>query len=157
MKDPEVKLLIEKCLLPASQRLSANELLMEPFLQMNGTVKNRPLLLPDIVMPKIGAFGDRCLVSEGPVTAQSRPFPMDVDDGELPLINSFDHSESNGSCSLSVEVQRTRRGSSFLLKGEVNDEDSVSLILRIADQNGWSTTLDCRYLSLLLWLPFSYR
>ncbi|KAF8018925.1 hypothetical protein BT93_H3730 [Corymbia citriodora subsp. variegata] len=84
----------------------------------------------------IGAFGDRCLVSEGPVTAQSKTFPMDVDDGELPIINTFHRSGSNGSHSLSVEVQRTRRGSSFLLKGEVNDEDSVSLILRIADQNG---------------------
>ncbi|KAK3419203.1 hypothetical protein EUGRSUZ_H04933 [Eucalyptus grandis] len=136
VKDPEVKLFIEKCLLPASQRLSANELLMEPFLQMNASVKNRPMLLPDIVMPKIGAFGDRCLVSEGPVTAQSKTFPMDVDDGELPIINSFDHFGSNGSHLLSLEVQRTRRGSSFVLKGEVNDEDSVSLILRIADQNG---------------------
>ncbi|KAF8018926.1 hypothetical protein BT93_H3730 [Corymbia citriodora subsp. variegata] len=136
VKDPEVKLFIEKCLLPASQRLSANELLMDPFLQMNASVKNHPMLLPDIVMPKIGAFGDRCLVSEGPVTAQSKTFPMDVDDGELPIINTFHRSGSNGSHSLSVEVQRTRRGSSFLLKGEVNDEDSVSLILRIADQNG---------------------
>lgn len=150
MKDPEVKLFIENCLLPASQRLSANELLMEPFLQTNGSVKNYPLLLPDIVMPKIGAFGDRCLVSEGPVSAPSKPFSMDVDDGELPIITSFDHSGSNGLRSLCVEVQRTRRGSSFLLKGEVNDEESVSLILRIADQNGWSTTLDCRYRPLLL-------
>lgn len=36
MKDPGVKQFIEKCIARASQRLSAKELLMDPFLQSDG-------------------------------------------------------------------------------------------------------------------------
>ncbi|XP_022741951.1 probable serine/threonine-protein kinase WNK7 [Durio zibethinus] len=128
--DQEMKLFIEKCLVPAPQRLSAKELLMDPFLQANGSAKNRPLPLPDIVMPKMGAFGDRCLMSEAPASTKNKPSSADLDsDSELPVIRSLDNS-------LGMEVQRTNKGNLFLLKGEGNDENSVSLILRIADQNG---------------------
>ncbi|WRX07686.1 Protein kinase domain - like 4 [Theobroma cacao] len=130
VNDQEMKLFIEKCLVPAPQRLSAKELLMDPFLQANGSAKNRPFPLPDIVMPKLGAFGDRCLMSEAPASARNRPSFVDLDsDSELPVIHSLDNS-------LGMEVRRTKKGNLFLLKGEGNDENSVSLILRIADQNG---------------------
>ncbi|XVE83310.1 hypothetical protein DITRI_Ditri16bG0078600 [Diplodiscus trichospermus] len=130
VNDQDMKLFIEKCLVPASQRLSAKELLMDPFLQANGSAKNHPFPLPDIVMPKMGAFGDRCLMSEAPASIKNRPSSADLyNDSELPVINSLDNS-------LGMEVQRTNKGNLFLLKGEQNDENSVSLILRIADQNG---------------------
>ncbi|KAI9165263.1 hypothetical protein LWI28_010618 [Acer negundo] len=137
VKDPEVKLFIDKCLVPASQRLSAKELLKEPFLQANGSAKNRPLPLPDIVMPKMGAFGDRCLMSEGPASARNRHSSMDFDHySELPIITCFDNSVDRDTYSRNLEVRRSKRGNFFLLKGERNDEYSVSLILRIADHNG---------------------
>ncbi|KAK2656115.1 hypothetical protein Ddye_009167 [Dipteronia dyeriana] len=137
VKDPEVKLFIDKCLVPASQRLSAKELLKEPFLQMNGSAKNRPLPLPDIVMPKMGAFGDRCLMSEGPASAKNRHSSMDFDHySELPIITCFDNSVDGDTYSRNLEVRRSKKGNFFLLKGERNDEYSVSLILRIADHNG---------------------
>ncbi|OMO57087.1 hypothetical protein CCACVL1_26014 [Corchorus capsularis] len=130
VNDQEMKLFIEKCLVPAPQRLSAKELLQDPFLQVNGAAKNRPFPLPDIVMPKMGAFGDRCLMSEGPASTRNRPPSADFDDSELPIIRSLDNS-------LGMEVRRTNKGNLFLLKGEANDEESsVSFILRIADQNG---------------------
>ncbi|KAK9039345.1 hypothetical protein V6N11_014548 [Hibiscus sabdariffa] len=130
VNDQEVKLFIEKCLVPASQRLSAKELLVDPFLQANGSAKNRPFSLPDIVMPKNGAFGDRCLMSETPATTWSRPSSLDLGSySELPVINFLDNSSG-------FEVRRTNKGQLFTLKGEGNDENSVSLILRIADQNG---------------------
>ncbi|XP_010549171.1 PREDICTED: probable serine/threonine-protein kinase WNK6 [Tarenaya hassleriana] len=132
IKDVIVKQFIEKCLLPASERLSAKELLMDPFLHVSGLTMNNPLLLPDIVMPKEGAFGDRCLMSEGPPSARNRPSSMDLDDdSNLPIVNSSDNSGSR--C---VEVRRAKRGNFFVLKGEENDEHSVSLILRIVDENG---------------------
>ncbi|KAH1082874.1 hypothetical protein J1N35_022635 [Gossypium stocksii] len=127
--DQEMKLFIEKCLVPAPQRLSAKELLMDPFLQANGSAKIRPFALPDIVMPKIGAFGDRCLMSEVPASTRNKPSSLDLgSDSELPVIKFLDNS-------LGIEVRRTNKGHVFLLKGEGNDENSVSLILRIADQN----------------------
>ncbi|XWS44761.1 hypothetical protein CRYUN_Cryun15aG0075400 [Craigia yunnanensis] len=130
VNDQEMKLFIEMCLVPAPQRLSAKELLMDPFLQANGSAKNRPFPLPDIVMPKMGAFGDRCLMSEATASAKNRPSSADLcSDSELPVMNSLDNS-------LGMQVKRTNKGNLFLLKGEGNDENSVSSILRIADQNG---------------------
>ncbi|XP_059624441.1 probable serine/threonine-protein kinase WNK6 isoform X2 [Cornus florida] len=140
-----VKLFIEKCLVPASQRLSAKELLKDPFLQMDGSPGNCPLLLPDIVIPKMGGFGDRCLLSEGPSTARNRLPSMDVDDDDESVFDDDDseltitfvyNSVDGGSHSLCVEVRRSRKDNYFLLKGEGTDENSVSLILRIADNNG---------------------
>ncbi|KAK8328396.1 hypothetical protein V6Z11_A11G248400 [Gossypium hirsutum] len=129
VNDQEMKLFIEKCLVPAPQRLSAKELLIDPFLQANGSAKSRPFALPDIVMPKIGAFGDRCLMSEAPASTWNRPSSLDLgSDSELPVIKFLDNS-------LGIEVRRANKGHIFLLKGEGNDENSVSLILRIADQN----------------------
>ncbi|KAF3509517.1 hypothetical protein F2Q69_00003755 [Brassica cretica] len=133
VQDPEVKQLIETCLLPASERLSAKELLLDPFLQVNGLTMNNPLPLPDIVMPKEGAFGERCLMSEGPPTTRcSRSMSIDLDeDNNLPVVTFSDNSGSR--C---IEVRRAKRGNFFVLKGEENDEHSVSLILRIVDENG---------------------
>ena len=106
---------------------------MDPFLQVNGLTMNNPLPLPDIVMPKEGAFGERCLMSEGPpATRPSKPTSMDLDeDSNLPIVTFSDNSGSR--C---IEVRRAKRGNFFVLKGEENDEQSVSLILRIVDENG---------------------
>ncbi|EOA40094.1 hypothetical protein CARUB_v10008787mg [Capsella rubella] len=132
VKDPEVMKFIEKCLLPASERLSAEELLLDSFLNVNGLVMNNPLPLPDIVMPKEGSFGERCLMSEGPPNAGNRPMSMNIDeDSNLPIVI-----RSNNSGSKCIEVRRAKRGNFFVLKGEENDENSVSLILRIVDENG---------------------
>ncbi|KAI4317133.1 hypothetical protein L6164_025032 [Bauhinia variegata] len=134
VNDPEIKSFIEKCLVPAPQRLSAKELLMDPFLQVNGFARNGPLLLPDIVLPKLGAFGDRILMSEGPSTARNGSISMSLGDtSELPVVTIFDNESSRSPC---VEIRRVKKGDIFFLKGEENDENSVSLVLRIADQNG---------------------
>lgn len=140
LKNTEVKSFIEKCLVPASQRLSAKELLMDLFLQVNGSLKNRRLPLPDIVLPKYGAFENRCLMSEGPASTRIRSISMDLGDAtELPLTtllyNSVD-SVDDVLPSPCVEIRRLKEGDIFFLKGEQNDQKSVSLVLRIADQSG---------------------
>ncbi|KAJ1412939.1 Serine/threonine-protein kinase, active site [Sesbania bispinosa] len=135
--DPEMKSLIEKCLVPASKRLSAKELLMDPFLQVNGSTKNCPFPLPDIVLPKVGAFESRCMMSEGPSSVRNGAISTDVDDtDELPAITVFDNSTGDASHSRCVEIRRLKGSDVFFLKGEENDENSVSLVLRIADQSG---------------------
>ncbi|ESQ30589.1 hypothetical protein EUTSA_v10011403mg [Eutrema salsugineum] len=134
VKDPEVMKFIEKCVLPASERLSAKEFLMDSFLQVNGLAMNIPLLLPDIVMPEEGSFGDRCLMSEGPPNSRNRPMSMDLDeDNNLPIVTCTSSNNSGSQC---IEVSRAKRGNFFVLKGEENDENSVSLILRIVDESG---------------------
>lgn len=129
-----MKHFIEKCLLPASQRSSAKELLNDSFLQVDLFERNNSMHLPDIVLPKVGPFGDRCLLSEGPSRSRCRTPSFDIDaleDSERPIITF-----APGGCQNRLEIRRTSRGSLFQLKGEINDENSVSLTLRIADRNG---------------------
>ncbi|PIA41853.1 hypothetical protein AQUCO_02200349v1 [Aquilegia coerulea] len=136
VKDPEVKLFIEKCLVPAAQRLSAKELLKDPFLHVDGFAGNLSLDLPDIVSPKEGAFGNRSVLSEEP-NNRGQMSSMDVDagaDGDPPVITFIENSVG-GSRMPSLEVHMTKRSKYFKLKGEVNDENTVSLILRIAEPN----------------------
>lgn len=137
VKDPEIKSFIEKCLVPASQRLSAKELLMDPFLAVNVSIKNRPLPLPDIVLPKFGAFENRCLMSEGPASARIGSISMDLGDTNgKPLITVFYNSVDDAPPLPCVEIRRLMGGDRFFLKGEQNEENSVSLVLRITDQGG---------------------
>ncbi|XP_022632404.1 probable serine/threonine-protein kinase WNK7 isoform X2 [Vigna radiata var. radiata] len=140
LKNQEVKAFIEKCLVPASQRLTAKELLMDNFLQVTGSLKNRRLPLPDIVLPKYGAYENRCLMSEGPASTRIRSISMDLGDATEQslttlLYNSVD-SPDDVLPSPCVEIRRLKEGDIFFLKGEQNDQKSVSLVLRIADQSG---------------------
>ncbi|KHN31127.1 Putative serine/threonine-protein kinase WNK6-like protein [Glycine soja] len=114
LKDPEVKSFIEKCLVPASQRLSAKELLMDHFLQVNGSLKNRCLPLPDILLPKYGTFENHCLMSEGPASTRVRSISMDLGDASEPplttlLYNSVD-SVDDALPSPCVEIRRLKEG-----------------------------------------------
>ncbi|KAL0379366.1 UNVERIFIED_CONTAM: putative serine/threonine-protein kinase WNK4 [Sesamum angustifolium] len=83
----EVKEFIEKCLVPASERMSARELLKDPFLQLEH--------------------------SKEPV-----------------------HSNCASPCSEVVEFERSHQNNDFRLRGKKNDDNSISLTLRIADQGG---------------------
>lgn len=110
---------------------------MDPFLDVNGFARNSSIPRSDILMSKMTAIGDRCLMSEGPATARNKPPSMDLShDPEMPTITSFNNSVDEDTHSLCLEVRRAKRGNVFLLRGEGNDENSVSLILRMADQNG---------------------
>ncbi|KAL7125669.1 hypothetical protein ABFS83_14G132000 [Erythranthe nasuta] len=120
---PEVKEFIEKCLVPASQRLSAKELLKEPFLQIeHSEVPTRDSL-------RIPNEAPRFLSS-----SNSGSRSMDIDHE----YNQSVCAEYNygGSCSLVLEFKRLHLNNEFRLKGKKNDDNSVSLTLRIADQGG---------------------
>ncbi|KAL0412251.1 UNVERIFIED_CONTAM: putative serine/threonine-protein kinase WNK4 [Sesamum latifolium] len=93
VSSPEVKEFIEKCLAPASYRLSAKELLRTLF--FNLSIQNHEY-------------------------NQSR----------------CPDSNSGSSCSSVLEIQRVHLNNEFRLKGKKNDDSSISLTLRIADQGG---------------------
>ncbi|KAG9444357.1 hypothetical protein H6P81_015697 [Aristolochia fimbriata] len=141
VKDLEVKAFIEKCIGPVAQRLPAKELLKDPFLQANGPNGSRidgSLHLSDIVIPKMCAFGDRCVLSEEPTTSKETPFAMDIDadDNEPPVISVIENSENSAHQFPYLEVKRSKKANKFRLRGERHDVNSISLILRISDQNG---------------------
>ncbi|KAL4367196.1 hypothetical protein GQ457_05G015640 [Hibiscus cannabinus] len=75
-------------------------------------------------------------------TNKNRPSSKDLNsDSELPIIKFLDNS-------MGIEVPRTNKGNISMLKGEINDENSVSLILRIADWNVSSEIADQTVVSI---------
>ncbi|KAK8366381.1 hypothetical protein V6Z12_A02G116000 [Gossypium hirsutum] len=121
VNDPQVKQFIEKCLLPASIRLPAAELLKDPFLlaETAKEVRGGPLQLPN-VMPQLVNL------------IQSEPHPMDID----PNCKKLTKSINTAPRSSTLELQCFIENNEFRLKGEKNDDNTISLTLRIADRYG---------------------
>ncbi|CAL9053122.1 unnamed protein product [Musa banksii] len=123
--DPQVRQFIEKCLVSASERLPAKELLKDPFLQIDSAKEP----LPDPVRSSNDILNM--------MNPSSRPLSMDIDSDYRPLPISTGTENSNlTAVTPALEFQRTNRNNEFRLKGEKNDDNSVSLILRIADTYG---------------------
>ncbi|KAL6513649.1 hypothetical protein OROGR_021135 [Orobanche gracilis] len=120
----DVKEFIEKCLAPASQRLSAKELLNDPFLQFEHSQVSAHDSLP--VPNEAPRFP--CLLNH---VSQS----MDIDHE---YNQSFGTDSNNGSFSSSsvMEFQRSHQNKVFRLKGKKKDESSIDLTLRIGDWDG---------------------
>lgn len=123
VSNTEVREFIEKCLVPSSKRMTAKELLNDPFFQsenMKGPILDA-LKLPKQFVRSIGSL-------------DGGPQSMDVDP-------DYHHSvctdSNNGSPHSPVmEFERMHRSKLFRLRGKKNDDKSISLTLRIADQIG---------------------
>lgn len=120
--NPEVKHFIEKCLVPASQRLSAKELLQDPFLCAN----------------KENSFVDTMVPSSTPkaVEISLDSLHMDVDTRESICASPCKKNVLIAPHTSVLEFTRTNRNTELNLKGEKLDDSSVSLVLRIADLCG---------------------
>ncbi|KAJ8748578.1 hypothetical protein K2173_003479 [Erythroxylum novogranatense] len=126
VSDPQMKEFIEKCLAPASERLPASELLKDSFLQPENSMEpvRDPLLLPKKYP------GSLSLSNSGPLS-------MDMDtDIEQICLSANDGSKNDSSNWPVLEFQRAHKNNEFRLRGEKNDDNSVSLTLRIADPSG---------------------
>ncbi|KAJ8534833.1 hypothetical protein K7X08_016561 [Anisodus acutangulus] len=121
--DAEVKGFIEKCLVAASERLSARDLLKDPFLQFENlkeSVDNQ------IQLPK------QCPRSLS--LSKHLPRSMDVDSE---YNQSICTDSSFGSPRVpNLEFQRCHQNNEFKLMGKKNDANSISLTLRIRDPAG---------------------
>lgn len=126
MSDPLIKQFIEKCLVPASERLSAKELFKDSFLQVVNPKEpiRDPLQLPNQSLKAINLL-------------KSGPLSMDIDSDYKQLSLSTCTGSHNGSPPCPVlEFERTNKNNQFRLKGKKNDDNTVSLTLRIADSSG---------------------
>ncbi|GJU46329.1 probable serine/threonine-protein kinase WNK10 isoform X1 [Tanacetum coccineum] len=117
VKDPQVKEFIEKCLVPVSQRLPAKELLKDPFLSIE-SIKERvhepiTLDLVNLSMP------NSC--------------PMDVDhiDNKMSSGNTSVESNTSSPHFPSAKVQNVNERNNIQLKGEMTEENSVTINLRL--------------------------
>ncbi|KAM1819207.1 hypothetical protein ACFX15_000828 [Malus domestica] len=124
VNDPQIKRFIEKCLVPASERLSAKELLKDAFLQVDNPKEpiRDPFQLPNQSLKATNL-------------PKSGPLSMDIDTDYKQLSISTCAESNNGSPQV-LEFQRAHKNNEFRLSGIKNDDDSVSLTLRIADACG---------------------
>ncbi|XP_021893071.1 probable serine/threonine-protein kinase WNK7 [Carica papaya] len=127
VSDPQIKEFIEKCLAPASERLSATALLKDSFLQSENP--KEPILTPL-------QFHNQ--------SPKSGPLSMEIDSDYKQLSSSTCTGSNIESPNWPVseyqspflEYQRMHKNNKFRLRGKKNDENSISLTLRIADSHG---------------------
>ncbi|CAM0944715.1 unnamed protein product [Alopecurus aequalis] len=120
--NPEVKHFIEKCLVPASKRLSARELLQDPFLCSNNANGFIGTMIPSSIPKAVEISLDSS--------------HMDVDARESMCASSGKNTVHVAPHTSVLEFTRTNRNTELNLKGEKLDDSSVSLVLRIADLCG---------------------
>ncbi|KAK8958583.1 putative serine/threonine-protein kinase WNK1 [Platanthera guangdongensis] len=117
VKDPQVRLFLEKCLATVSKRPSARELLQDHFLQIDdpSTTPNRILRQPSYNLPD----SDGSVISN---TASSDDLCYD-----LMLENGWDFD--------AVDAE-TQSHSEITVKGSRRDDGGIFLRLRISDREG---------------------
>ncbi|VVA93475.1 unnamed protein product [Arabis nemorensis] len=134
--DPQVKQFIEKCLLPASSRPTALELLKGMFLAVDGPKDSSALV----------ASSNATIKPAKP--PQSEHLPMDVDHKENASVSIC---SSGKSCQEyqpwlhTIEVQRVAEETKFRLSGEWKDDATASMALRIAGSTGQARTVDFEF------------
>lgn len=126
VSDPNVKQFIEKCLVPASMRLSASELLKDPFLATeNAKEINHDTLQHPNPHTK--------LVNPPPC----EPHPMEIDSNSRRISpgSSVERIEETSQVSC-FDLVRMTENNEFRLRGEKAPESTIKLTLRIADARG---------------------
>ena len=138
MDNPEVKQFIEKCLVPASMRLPAVELLKDPFLATESLVDTNhdhyqiPKFIPKLVdSPPPECHPMNC----EPQRLECRPMDIDSSSKEL-SVGSVVISPSETSSLSSLELWQYTQNNEFRLRGEKDGDNTISLTLRIADLCG---------------------
>lgn len=125
MKDPQLKQFVERCLVPACQRLPAAELLKDPFLSSS---ENSEELKCDLLqLPK----------SINLMKPPRNCLTMDIDPNYFKVTGSTNVNGMNGFPLFStLEMQAHNERNEFRVKGERYDDKSISLTLRIAGLQG---------------------
>ncbi|CAA6663347.1 unnamed protein product [Spirodela intermedia] len=113
--DPQVKQLIEKCLLPASERSSVKELLQDPLFR-----------------------SDISRSVQDPIRSSEKIEyePMDEVSYVQPSNNRNTETNFEDPWVLSMEFQKTKDQNEFTLRGEKIDNNTISFILRILNREG---------------------
>ncbi|PSS11232.1 Serine/threonine-protein kinase [Actinidia chinensis var. chinensis] len=118
VKDSQVKQFIEKCLVPAHLRMRASQLLKDPFLSFENSKEP----------PQLQGYKHKSI--DGP---KPDSLAMEIDSVQNNLSVSTCTRSAGETSQVSALELRTHNGKNeFKLEGVMNDDDSVSLTLRIA-------------------------
>ena len=133
MKDPEVRQFVEKCLATVSLRLSARELLNDPFLQIDDCEtdlrqldETSPLIRQPYLElhPSCNSYSNGYLNGYGYETQNEWGYhPADIESSGIEL---FEHQEDEHAVNLDISI-----------KGKRRDDGGIFLRLRIADKEGY--------------------
>jgi WNK lysine deficient protein kinase len=133
---------IDQCLLPASDRKSAKELLKDPFLQCSTSQEMRSNSTATSVQPPqshSSTSAEKILLD---IEAECGSNPVSDDSVEANYIESGPISNSGGETNYMeppspiLEFVRVNRDIEFRLEGGTIDANSVSLFMRITNSNG---------------------
>ncbi|KAK1436114.1 hypothetical protein QVD17_01889 [Tagetes erecta] len=143
VKDPQVKEFIEKCLVPVSQRMSAKELLNDLFLAQE-SIKEHVHDLVDVNFADLSTFSMDIDNDDDNISSGGSSVKSNTSSPCLPSSGgSCVKSNTSGTCFPSLELQCINERNDMRLKGEMNEDDnSVTLSLRIADFTGGARTID---------------
>jgi len=142
VSDPEVKQFIEKCLVPASMRLPASELLKDPFLATGNT---KEIYHDNLPLPNLPSK------SMNPPTCEPHPMEIDSNVKQTSPASSVERDKETSQVSSNHDILRKTENNEFRLKGEKNADRTISLTLRIADANG---EYDSGFFKILLCAKF---
>jgi WNK lysine deficient protein kinase len=134
-----VREFIEKCLVPASERKSARELLKDPFLHYGNSHEMKHNKIPPPFPP-----------SKTQSNASAEEILMNIE-AECQSDSICENVEENNvEMQLpSLELIRTNEDNEFWLKGERHDENTVYFFMHISSPNGMSFVLSFYFISLL--------
>ena len=121
--NPAVRAFIEKCIAEVSERLTAKELLMDPFLQLDQDHGSRGRSL----LPKTHHLGKFLYI-------QQRPKAFMVLFSHFDLSNTEGNSDQIDVVKSAKEPSETSRD--FTVQGQRKDVNTIFLKLRIADSSG---------------------
>ena len=122
VKDSQVKQFIEKCLVPAHLRMRASQLLKDPFLSFENSKEP----------PQLQGYKHKSI--DGP---KPESLAMEIDSVQNNLsVSTCTRSAGETSHVLALELRRRNGKNEFKLEGVMNDDDSISLTLRIAHSRG---------------------
>lgn len=139
VKDPEVRRFVDKCLVTVSHRLSARELLMDPFLQIDDYCDDLSLTEDPGEVYAMGHLLRQPLLSNGPfINGYNNDFdlgpeienewgyyPGEIEHNDIGIENDWGYHEDEHTLNLDISI-----------KGKKREDGSIFLRLRITDTQG---------------------
>lgn len=139
VKDPEVRQFVEKCLATVSLRLSARELLDDPFLQIDDYEYD--LNLKSVDSGELDDFGHLMRQQSYDLHRSFSNFSNEYSNGFGYERGWCSHPADNEPCGIELfeyhDDEEPSEDVDISIKGKKNDNGAIFLRLRIADKEGW--------------------
>lgn len=135
IKDPEVRKFVEKCLVTASKRLPARELLKDPFLQLDDHTPVRN----EVEVYDIGSIFRQPSLNQLSTNGVSNGYMNDYDN-QREVVSGWDYDvadiSTHGMDLFNNHEDEHKQNVDITIKGRRKEDGGIFLRLRIADKDG---------------------